>query len=431
MDIPFDELKKNGRINIDDGIKNGTIFDTEIYNVGSRNKMWFNNSSYMFKEIWNDSYEDYAELIASELAKEFGIPSAYYDLAIYQGKNGVITKNFVNEDIGEELIIGKDIVNTIYNLHIKPIKYLCKKYISILNTAGCDFSLANINEIKLDSKIKIIKSVLDLYKQVSLINSSLLAKLINVNVDNLTDKEVNYYLEELNKIFLDFFEMYEYGFEEDDKGYINGNFNNNLYDLWSLIELYFKYYKLPIENANDIIKTLADLFIFDILTSQGDRHYENWGLIINNENGSVRFSPIFDNSNICNLNRSKAIKTINTYIDGISKRKDSDPAKERTMQRLKEAIYHEKSLLDVNTNDLKQKNTEKMMNFAKVSSSEIIDLVKNKLDLLTQDVIDNIFTRIERRIKVKIPDEIKRTVKTTIQININEFRIALNKGMIK
>ena len=128
MSIDFESLRENGRINISKGISNGIIHKSEVELEGARNKFWFNDCNYMFKEIFEGSYEDYAELISSELAKEFGIECATYDLAICDGKLGVITKNFVNEDLEEELISGTVIINEVYQMYILPLQEICAKY---------------------------------------------------------------------------------------------------------------------------------------------------------------------------------------------------------------------------------------------------------------------------------------------------------------
>lgn len=73
MDLIFENLRNNGRIDISKGIETGTIIKDEEELEGTRSKFWFNNYQYMFKVIFADSYEDYAELISSEIAKELKI----------------------------------------------------------------------------------------------------------------------------------------------------------------------------------------------------------------------------------------------------------------------------------------------------------------------------------------------------------------------
>lgn len=83
-------MRKNGYFVIDDYIDSRTI----------KNYMFFpltiNGEEYFFKWIKNEP-DSYNELIAEELAKDFDIPCAHYDLASYHEFKGVITKNFVKK----------------------------------------------------------------------------------------------------------------------------------------------------------------------------------------------------------------------------------------------------------------------------------------------------------------------------------------------
>ncbi len=336
--MSFEKLRIAGRINVSDGIKANLIKIDEEETKGARNKFWFNNYEYLFKETYSDSYEDYAELIASELANFLNISCASYDLAIYNGKKGVITKNFVNEDDGNELISGTEIINEVYQKYVCPIKAICQKYYDIVSS--------------MQSTKNILKELMLLYKN-SLINSKVLEQVNINNIDNLDDSLVEHYLNEFNVIMNDLNEMYE----EDFTGLSNGIIKaNNLFDLWSVIDIYCKLNNYQHENSNEIIKKLVNLFLYDIITSQGDRHSDNWGLIVNEQTKSICLSPIYDNSNMCNLNRSKALNTIVSYIESLKSSKVHIKKKENIEKRLKASINHEKSSLKVEPEDISLKN---------------------------------------------------------------------------
>ena len=66
-----------------------------------------NNEIYFFKYLTIGN--PYGELIAEEVLKDLNLPHAEYDLAIYNGEKGVLTKNFRKKDkeyiSGEELLL--------------------------------------------------------------------------------------------------------------------------------------------------------------------------------------------------------------------------------------------------------------------------------------------------------------------------------------
>lgn len=72
-----------------------------------------NNEIYFFKHLLVGN--PYSELLAEELLKDFQLPHAEYDLAIYNKEKGVITKNFRKKDkkyiSGEEIL--KDYLNSL------------------------------------------------------------------------------------------------------------------------------------------------------------------------------------------------------------------------------------------------------------------------------------------------------------------------------
>ncbi len=84
---------KNGYINLDN-IKNKHTTTNNIY--GSRNKEWLslNETKVLFKENQNQG-EDIKEMINQEISKYLGVSSAEYDLAIKEGKKGIITLPFI------------------------------------------------------------------------------------------------------------------------------------------------------------------------------------------------------------------------------------------------------------------------------------------------------------------------------------------------
>lgn len=74
---------------------------------GDKCMFWFSYTSVpvLFK-VYTTTFSAYSELISEELAKFLGIPTAQYDLAIYQGRKGVISYDFKKRDY-DYLYVGK------------------------------------------------------------------------------------------------------------------------------------------------------------------------------------------------------------------------------------------------------------------------------------------------------------------------------------
>lgn len=101
--------------------------------IGRKEKIWLqkDEKKYLFK-CGTSNYEIYAELIAAELARQCGFETAEYELAIYNGKSGVVTPSFLK--FGEIMISGD--------------KYLSNaKEIAIENNINLNFNENNIENI--------------------------------------------------------------------------------------------------------------------------------------------------------------------------------------------------------------------------------------------------------------------------------------------
>lgn len=85
-----------------------------------------------------------------------------------------------------------------------------------------------------------------------------------------------------------------------------------------------------------IMDYLVRVYFFDLITLQGDRHIWNFGVIIDKEN-HVRPAPIFDNANMCNLNRTKTVQEFMQLIES-PKRYDEKKKKNLTPKFIKHFI---------------------------------------------------------------------------------------------
>ena len=94
--------------------------------MGTKSKFWYKNDEgelYLFKatlskDKWGNDIqrdgEDWAEKIACEIAKALQIPCALYELASYNGQQGIITKNFVAD--GENMQYGNSLLKRLYKI---------------------------------------------------------------------------------------------------------------------------------------------------------------------------------------------------------------------------------------------------------------------------------------------------------------------------
>lgn len=421
----LESLRENGQININSGLEEGTITIDETENKGARNKFWCNNYEFLCKEIFDGSCEDFAELIAYEIAQELNVECAEYDLASYNGKRCVITKNFVNDDAGEELISGTEIIQEVYQKHILPLQKTANKYFELLNEFGIDEKLSNIDNIDITTKRNCLEKIKELFQ-----NNFPNYNYPITNIEVLNKNDIKNEFLETNDIFTDIRDIYSLNFAEWTNGIVK---SNNLFDLWSVFDNYCKLNGFAIENSNKLINDLLNLFIYDIITSQGDRHSDNWGIVVNRDQQTIRFSPIYDNSNMCNLNRSKAIDAINQYIIALKEKRTNASKYQRIEDKLKKSIFHARSSLKVDPRNVDEKSNNLIMmeDFAIVTSKEDTDIITKQIDKLTPDKIEEIFYRIEQKTKCFIPQKIKNVVAKTIAVNIEELKNAIDKKEVK
>lgn len=45
------------------------------------------------------------------------------------------------------------------------------------------------------------------------------------------------------------------------------------------------------------------MYVLDMILLQTDRNPYNWGIIVNEKDKIVELAPLFDNSNICGMNK--------------------------------------------------------------------------------------------------------------------------------
>lgn len=171
----------------------------------------------------------------------------------------------------------------------------------------------------------------------------------------------------------------------------NENSHNNLMDIWSAFD-----YRYKDENiSNKLMEELVNVFIFDILIANSDRHLNNYGVLENEK--EVNIAPIFDNSYLLSI----VALTEGEYCLGVDE---------------------EENIFDSDYNGNRDKFLAK---FLKESSSEYRDLVESKLWIINNENIDKVLNRIEEKINCKIDEEIKEKIKLNFNLNYENIKYTI------
>lgn len=169
----------------------------------------------------------------------------------------------------------------------------------------------------------------------------------------------------------------------------NPDFNNNLEDIWAAL-CEFRKINSKLEVYN-IMNKVVDIFIFDILIANVDRHTSNYGLLISD--GKIDISPIYDNEALL-------------YPDSIN---------------------NSTFFLNVDSS-----NKNDVINyFLKISSKEYYDKIKEKLWIISEENIEKVFERIEKRTKSKIDVSLKSEILEKFNINREKLENIINKSKVK
>ena len=258
-----------------DGMQYEKEFNSYVFDINSK-KYYFKKASSVHKV--------YNELIAEEIAKDYGIDNAKYDLASHYGYIGTISEDFNSLN---NFIYMKDLIN----------KYIEEPGLSKYN---------NLKDLK-----EILKK--------------------------------------------------EYG-------------NDELFD------------------------KLLDIFVFDVLIANSDRHNENYGLYIDN---NPRFAPLFDNEYML----SNASIYTGIYSIGLTK-EDYRP------------------LIDLYS--LEDDYIKKAYN-----QYGIYDRILDKIEIINESNMNKIIDRVENRINAKIIKPIKEDISFKMRDNYNNIYKKIKKYSLK
>ena len=114
----------------------------DIEQMGSKVKFWCrdpqNKDLHLFKFGRQHSGEDWSEAIAALVAQDLGIPHALINLAVCDGRRGSLSRNFVDEGQGCQLVHGNEILFDIdpnypkggpnFRVQVDPIHWAPKQH---------------------------------------------------------------------------------------------------------------------------------------------------------------------------------------------------------------------------------------------------------------------------------------------------------------
>lgn len=225
---------------------NNTINLISIKKTGIVFSFRYNDKEYFYK--YNENTALYNELVAEELAQDFGIDHVNYDLALFDNHQGYISESYKKDNV--DYIFGSDLL------------YECYGYMTE-----------------------------------------------NRNIEEF----------------------------------------NNLKSIWDALE--YRYANNPNKNQiiSDLMNQIVNMFIFDIIICNYDRHSDNWEII--ESDNEIKLAPIYDNEGILVTNDNNALVSmlLEEKVHGILWKAISD--------------------------------------FQKVSSSEFTDLIKEKLWIISEECI--------------------------------------------
>ncbi len=83
---------------------------SDVEQLGSKPKFWFklNGENWLFKEARENTGEDWAEKVASEIARSLGLPTHQAEIAVWEGKRGCAVKSFLG--VNQALVHGNELL---------------------------------------------------------------------------------------------------------------------------------------------------------------------------------------------------------------------------------------------------------------------------------------------------------------------------------
>lgn len=164
--------------------------------------------------------------------------------------------------------------------------------------------------------------------------------------------------------------------------------HNNLDDIWDALEYRYRNYENKREIVSHLMNRIVQIYIFDIITCQSDRHSQNWE-IMESEN-LIDIAPIYDNERILSSTGKNALISL-------------------TMN-----------------DDFNQNILASIKDFKQVSGENYTNLIREKLWIIGDENLHSIFERIENKTGYPIPEKYKEYYLSEYQSHINRLKKVLD-----
>lgn len=145
--------------------------------------------------------------------------------------------------------------------------------------------------------------------------------------------------------------------------------HNNLEDIWDALEYRYDNYPNKRKIIEKLMKKIVNIFVFDIISCQYDRHSVNWQIMESDD--EIDIAPLYDNEGI--LTTSGKTPFISLTITD-----------------------QERGILWPEINE-----------FQAVSSEDYINLIKDKIWIISDENLESVFKKIEDKTGYPMPKHIK------------------------
>ena len=346
---------------------------------GSSAQFWIKDKegdAYLFKSSDKYPYSTlYGELISKKIADMLGIPCADVRACSFKGKIGILSKKITKEN--ETIINGGEVIQDVLNNY------------SLINEGK---SYLAEESFLTDTKFK---ELYDIPDSLNTLSNRLKIKYIYNNL-------------------------------------------NNLDQLWSIIDLYFKHHNRSVEERISIVDYLVKVFIFDVIMMQCDRHIENWGIIHNPDMNKLSPCPLYDNAGVLGLDYTDLHARINVFNDEYKAYLNYPTDKQ--MENFSNYLYdkNRRLLLTVSADDIKnakgkiRKNNIKVLSsFLKVTSSIYNTLLCDYISKISNFSISELLNQIQLENNIHIPEDISDYIVKTWTCNLQFIKNTMNSYGLK